>query len=32
VLALPGLRLASADEPAGFAFRRPARIELAWDS
>ena len=31
VLALPGLRLVSADEPAGFAFRRPATLGLAWD-
>jgi len=27
---LPGLRLVARDEPAGFAFRRPARLELAW--
>ena len=30
VLALPGLRLVAADEPAGFAFRRPAALRLAW--
>jgi len=30
LLALPGLRLVSCDEPAGFAFRRPATLELAW--
>jgi cytochrome P450 len=29
---LPGLRLVSCEEPAGFAFRRPARLELAWDA
>jgi cytochrome P450 len=27
---LPGLRLVAADEPAGFAFRRPASLRLAW--
>ena len=27
---LPGLRLVDCEEPAGFAFRRPARLELAW--
>ena len=27
---LPGLRLVGCEEPAGFAFRRPARLELAW--
>jgi cytochrome P450 len=31
VLALPGLRLVSTDEPAGFAFRRPASLRIAWD-
>jgi cytochrome P450 len=31
LLALPGLRLVAAQEPAGFAFRRPATLELAWD-
>lgn len=31
ILALPGLRVVRADEPAGFAFRRPAALELAWD-
>lgn len=30
LLTLPGLRLVACDEPAGFAFRRPARLELAW--
>ena len=28
---LPGLRLVACEEPAGFAFRRPATLELAWD-
>jgi cytochrome P450 len=28
---LPGLRVVDAPEPAGFAFRKPARLELAWD-
>jgi cytochrome P450 len=27
---LPGLELVDAPEPAGFAFRRPARLELRW--
>jgi cytochrome P450 len=27
---LPGLEIAHAPEPAGFAFRRPARLELHW--
>ncbi len=27
---LPGLRLVAGAEPAGFAFRRPATLELAW--
>jgi cytochrome P450 len=27
---LPGLRLVECEEPSGFAFRRPARLELAW--
>jgi cytochrome P450 len=27
---LPGLRLVACEEPAGFAFRRPAALELAW--
>lgn len=26
----PGLRLVAADEPAGFSFRRPATMHLAW--
>jgi cytochrome P450 len=26
----PGLRLVAADEPAGFSFRRPATMRLAW--
>lgn len=30
ILALPGLRLVACEEPAGFAFRRPATLELAW--
>ncbi len=30
ILALPGLRLKACEEPAGFAFRRPATLELAW--
>ena len=29
---LPGIRLVSADAPAGFAFRRPARVTVAWGS
>jgi cytochrome P450 len=29
---LPGARLLDCDEPAGFAFRRPARLEVAWAS
>ena len=28
---LPGLRLVACEEPAGFAFRRPARLALAWE-
>jgi len=28
---LPGLQLVHAPEPAGFAFRRPATLELRWD-
>lgn len=31
LLELPGLRLVSHEAPAGFAFRRPAALELAWD-
>ncbi len=27
---LPGLEIAHAPEPAGFAFRRPATLELRW--
>lgn len=30
LLALPNLRLGACEEPAGFAFRRPATLELAW--
>ena len=30
--ALPGLRLVGCEEPAGFAFRRPATLDLAWGS
>jgi cytochrome P450 len=29
---LPGLRLAEAPEPHGFAFRRPAELHLAWST
>ena len=29
---LPGIRLVSADAPAGFAFRRPSRVTVAWGS
>ncbi len=28
--ALPGLELVEVDEPSGFAFRRPQRLQLAW--
>ncbi|MFN8225035.1 MAG: cytochrome P450 [Gaiellales bacterium] len=28
---LPGLELGAHDEPSGFAFRRPGRLELRWD-
>jgi cytochrome P450 len=31
LIALPGLRLVAAEPPSGFAFRRPATLELAWD-
>ena len=27
---LPGLEIAHAPEPTGFAFRRPATLELRW--
>ena len=30
LLDLPGLRLVACEEPAGFAFRHPATLELAW--
>jgi cytochrome P450 len=30
LLDLPDLRLVACEEPAGFAFRRPATLELAW--
>jgi len=30
ILDLPGLRLVACEEPAGFAFRRSATLELAW--
>lgn len=29
---LPGLRLISCDAPEGFAFRRPAQLQIAWDA
>lgn len=29
---LPGIKLVSADAPSGFAFRRPTRVTVAWDS
>jgi cytochrome P450 len=31
LIALPGLRLIAVEEPAGFAFRRPPALHLAWD-
>src|SRR5262249_27500891 len=32
LIALPGLSLAATEEPAGFAFRRPPTLHLAWEA